>query len=241
MALQPLWSVLHVVETSGLVTILHESFPQYMFDSKRSGEYHCDPIIHNQTLAQAWFDRIKSVQAQFNICGLESSYVPDLEIPNLNSRVEKVILPELFYACRYWASHLDHAEGSADVIAIERLKFFLSTQLLVWMEVMNLKKCIREGVMAIQQAEGWCKVSNSRSKEIWISSNRGRSAVAVLRNWCDWCMMRGGSSQLLPQAPSHKVLPIFTYRCCHFGQHTARSQSATQKDQRYQWCLRDRL
>lgn len=58
-ALRPLWSVLHVVESSELVATLHASFPDYMFDPTRSGNHYCDPATQEQVLTQRCFNRIK--------------------------------------------------------------------------------------------------------------------------------------------------------------------------------------
>jgi hypothetical protein len=162
-ALRPLWSVLQVDESSELVATLHASFPDYMLDHQRSQEYHCDSKKHNHMLALRCFDRIKEAQPQFNICELESSYVPDEQVPNLRERVEKVSA-ELFCACRYWSDYLECSDGLAELV--ERLEDFLSARLLLWMEVMNLKGCMDIGTSMIQQAEAWAMVSGSCSISI---------------------------------------------------------------------------
>lgn len=156
-ALRPLWSVLHVVESSGLVTALHTSFSDYIFDPKRSKGYSCDPAIQDEALLDCCFDCIEGTKPQFNICGLESSYVPDENVANLNARVEKAILPELLYACRYWGTHLERINGTSGTL--ERLENFLSAQLLLWMEVMNLKRCMYAGPGMLRGVEDWCMVS----------------------------------------------------------------------------------
>jgi hypothetical protein len=149
--------VLHVVGTSELVTTLHASFPEFMFDESRSNTYHCDAVARNHSLVQLCFDRIKDAKPQFNICGLESSYVLDEEVPDLERRVQKAISAELFSACRYWAAHLQPLPGSAELN--KGLEEFLSKRLLLWMEVMNLKKHMSAGVVMIQLTEEWGMVS----------------------------------------------------------------------------------
>ncbi|CAE6505525.1 unnamed protein product [Rhizoctonia solani] len=138
-ALRPLWSVLHISGTSEVVTTLHASFPDYMLDSLRSGQYYCDPQAHNQFLALRCFDCFRNVRPQFNICGLESSFVSDDAVPGLEERVKQAIAAEMFYAARYWAVHLQSSVSSPDLL--RELENFLSERLLLWMEVMNLKKC----------------------------------------------------------------------------------------------------
>ncbi|KAG8742620.1 hypothetical protein FRC10_001218 [Ceratobasidium sp. 414] len=142
-ALRPLRSVLHVSDTTHIVTTLHESFPDYLFNKRRSDRFHCDMKEQNARLAQLCFDHIHIPSPPFNICNLESSYVFDKDVPDLDTRVEKAISKELFYACRYWDAHLKSAEESQDLAGM--LSKFLSNRLLLWMEVMNLKRCIYDG------------------------------------------------------------------------------------------------
>ncbi|EUC53523.1 vegetative incompatibility protein HET-E-1, putative, partial [Rhizoctonia solani AG-3 Rhs1AP] len=96
--LRPLWSVLHVVGANELVTTLHASFPDFMFNPTRSRAYHCDSDTHNRILAEHCLERIKRAQPQFNICGLESSYLPDDNVPDIKQRVTNAIWPDLLYA-----------------------------------------------------------------------------------------------------------------------------------------------
>ncbi|CAE7079404.1 unnamed protein product, partial [Rhizoctonia solani] len=151
-ALQPLWSVLHICEDSDLVTIFHASFPDYMFDTTRSGEYSCNAMACHRTLSHLCFDCIDRAPG-FNICKLESSFLPDSGVFDLEARVRNAISVELFYACQHWATHLDVAGDSLDLRGC--LERFLSTRLLMWMEVMNLKKRIHTGARIIQMAECW--------------------------------------------------------------------------------------
>lgn len=162
-ALRPLWSVLRVVESSGLIALFHTSFSEYMFDSGRSKGYCCDLATQHQLLARCSFNCIKNANPQFNVCGLESSYLPDDRIADLSERVVKAIPPELYYACRYWETHLELATGSSDLI--EPLEDFLSARLLLWMEIMNLRKCMSVAVGVVQRAEEWCNVSAPRGVE----------------------------------------------------------------------------
>ncbi|KAG8729414.1 hypothetical protein FRC11_008824 [Ceratobasidium sp. 423] len=156
-ALRPLWSVLHVSGASELVTTLHASFPDYMLDPSRSGQYHCNPKMHNQTIARFCFDYFRNVRPQFNICVLESSYVRDDEVEGLEERVQSAITTGLFYAARYWAMHLRSATESPDLL--KELEEFLSARLLLWMEVMNLKKCAGAMPQTIRLVETWGAVS----------------------------------------------------------------------------------
>ncbi|KAG8687293.1 hypothetical protein FRC11_007463, partial [Ceratobasidium sp. 423] len=152
-ALEPLWSVLHISGSSQVVATLHASFPDYMFDPSRSHQYHCDPQAHNQTLALRCFDYFRDIRPQFNICDLNSSFVLDEKVAGLEERVKNRITEQVFYAARYWASHLCSANGSPNLI--QELEEFLSVRLLLWMEVMNLKKCTGSMAGIIRRVEKW--------------------------------------------------------------------------------------
>lgn len=163
--LRPLRSLLNIAETTGLVTTLHASFPDFMLDQQRSSEFSCDPMACHTRLARACFEAIKANNPQFNICGLESSYLRDGDVVDLSERVEHAVSPDLFYACRYWAAHLEVGERRADMI--ELLHDFLSARLLLWVEVLNLKGSMHLGVRIIQRAESWSMVSASGRGRIY--------------------------------------------------------------------------
>ncbi|KAL5634823.1 hypothetical protein ACGC1H_002752 [Rhizoctonia solani] len=157
-ALRPLWSVVHVVGGSELVTTLHASFPDFMFDLTRSKAYHCDSEAHHRLLGEHCLERIKRAQPQFNICGLESSYLPDHMVPNIQKRVANAIPSDLLYACRYWADHVE--TGKSPLTLTAQLQDFLSRRLLLWMEVLNLNKQMRTGVECMKRVVGWCNLEN---------------------------------------------------------------------------------
>ncbi|QRV83591.1 Vegetative incompatibility protein HET-E-1 [Ceratobasidium sp. AG-Ba] len=137
-ALRPLLSVLQISNSDSIITTLHESFPNYMLDKIRSDEFHCDEKTHNAYLAETCFKHIKAVDPPFNICGLESSYVLDRDVPGIDARIKRCISDELFYACQYWTSHFRLA-GHSERLCISLFEF-LSQRLLLWLEVMNLKR-----------------------------------------------------------------------------------------------------
>ncbi|KAG8689716.1 hypothetical protein FRC11_001001 [Ceratobasidium sp. 423] len=141
--LRSLNSVLQIAERTGLVTTLHASFPDFMFDSRRSGVLSCNLSANHQRLAQACFEAIRSTNVQFNICGFESSYLVDSQVPDIDDRVEAAVSAQLSYACRYWEIHMEL--GDMNEIISHLLRDFLSSRLLLWMEVLNVKKQLYAG------------------------------------------------------------------------------------------------
>ncbi|KAB5588508.1 Vegetative incompatibility protein HET-E-1 [Ceratobasidium theobromae] len=159
-ALQPLRSVVHLSEGSGLVSTLHASFPDFMFDKERSGASFCDPAEHHRSVAQRCFEVMKD-QLQFNICSLGSSFIPDSKVEDLENRISKAILPPLSYACRYWADHLGFITYPTHLSSM--LQEFLSVRLLFWIEVFSLKRKTIQGLGILVKAKKWLQATSSSS------------------------------------------------------------------------------
>jgi hypothetical protein len=159
-ALEPLLSVLYVSSSGGRVSTLHASFIDYMLSRERSGRFFCDHTKHSELLAFNCFEIMKAL-LRFNICNLESSFVFDADVPDLPNRINEAISPHLFYACRYWVDHTQSAEKSDRLTS--SLDWFLSHQLLFWMEVLNLKHYIKQGARMLFAAYTWLQVSKYMS------------------------------------------------------------------------------
>ncbi|KAG9117261.1 hypothetical protein FRC07_007409, partial [Ceratobasidium sp. 392] len=151
--LQSLLSVLRVSSETGLVTTLHKSFPDYLFDKERSDRFYCDAKQHHTWLAQACLAHIRSVKLAFNICDLDSSFVPDEEVSGIRDKIRFNIPDHIFYAYRYWLAHMELAESAAD--AMHDLFWFLSERILLWMEIMNLKQVVKSGASILSQLHRW--------------------------------------------------------------------------------------
>jgi len=155
-SLQPLRSILHVQDgIQGLVSPFHASFPDYLFDKLRSGKFHCETAEHNQVLTSCCFDLMKD-KLKFNICKLESSFVFDKDVLDLQDRIRKFISPALSYACWYWGVHLQ--QGNFTDMVHEALVDFLTNRLLFWMEVLNLERHMGIGTEVLCQIQSWWKV-----------------------------------------------------------------------------------
>ncbi|KAB5587978.1 hypothetical protein CTheo_8580 [Ceratobasidium theobromae] len=167
-ALQPLRSVLHISENSKLVSTLHASFPDFMFSQERSGSFFCNSATHSQVLAGQCFN-IMGDQLRFNICHLESSFVFDRDVNDLQDRIVKYISPPLSYACRHWANHLRFSIFSEELCSM--LYEFLSTRLLFWMELLNLKGIMGVGVEALPNIMQWLRISGAPTTVIRLTED----------------------------------------------------------------------
>ncbi|KAG8787121.1 hypothetical protein FRC12_015888 [Ceratobasidium sp. 428] len=163
-ALRYMFSVLHFQGVYGRITALHQSFPDYILDSNRSLDYHCDAKEHNSMMAQRCFDLMKVPNPPFNICNLESSFLLDREVPNLDKEIEEAISNELFYACRYWGAHLLAVERAKSLV--DELHYWARERFLLWLEVMNLKRCLSDGAGMLSRIESWLKL-DGHAEDTW--------------------------------------------------------------------------
>ncbi|KAF8717268.1 WD domain, G-beta repeat, partial [Rhizoctonia solani] len=152
-AIRPLWSVLHITGSNELVATLHASFPDYMLSKERSGDYYCDRKLYDSVMARLCLECIAATGPRFNICGLESSAVLDKDAPNLDQKIQNAVPAHLLYACRYFASHLESATEPHKLTTLVRK--FMSTQLLLWLEVMNLTGNIHAAEKAMRRVDSW--------------------------------------------------------------------------------------
>jgi hypothetical protein len=149
-------SVLNV-DTAQSVLMFHASFPEFMVNASRvSIERCCKVPEHNTTLSLGCFKLLQKF-LRFNICGLESSFICDDNVEGLKQVVKESIPSHVIYACCYWADHLKSSSGSITALC-ENLWTFLSSYLLFWMEVMNLKKTSNLCGPMLLEARLWIKV-----------------------------------------------------------------------------------
>ncbi|KAF8676550.1 WD domain, G-beta repeat [Rhizoctonia solani] len=150
--LQPLYSVLHVSQTTKVITTLHASFPDFIFDETRSAKFYCDEARHSQTMAEQCFEVMRD-QLRFNICGLESSFITDNEVQDLEARITRSIPPTLSYASHHWGYHVVKSEPCE--MSWRGLEDFLSHRLLFWMEVLSLKRTLDKGLGMLSALKPW--------------------------------------------------------------------------------------
>ena len=141
---------------------LHASFYDFLLDENRSHDFFIEQGDIHRDLATASLS-VMCTCLRFNICGLETSYVANAEVADLDKRVERNIPQYLLYACRFWAMHLGDAEfdvGLAELVG----QFTTGEQVLFWLEALGVSKFIREGYWALTSAEKWFQVRTSIEK-----------------------------------------------------------------------------
>ncbi|KAF8738018.1 WD40 repeat-like protein, partial [Rhizoctonia solani] len=227
-SLDPLYSVLHVPAEDELVSTLHASFPDFLFDQMRAGpKYFCNEARRNKILAQNCFDIMKR-QLRFNICKLETSFVADNEVPGIQERVKESICLALLYACKFWGSHLQATQIPTCEDLHDMLYEFMSLRFLFWVEVMNLNKCIGIALSLLRQTRVWLHVGanetslpstyiHRQTNNIWPDTWKGlinaqRFLTHFGANACSICTPHIYISALPLCARSNTVYTTFSKR-----------------------------
>ena len=144
-------------EVSTPVRPLHASFYEFLLDERRSGEFFIQQGDAHRDLAVASLS-VMQAGLCFNICGLETSYLSNLEVADLERRVQDNIPSHLLYSCRFWATHLKDSAFDPDLAQLLRW-LVTGEQMLFWLEALGVSKLIGEANWALTYAEGWVQVS----------------------------------------------------------------------------------
>ncbi len=144
---------------------LHTSFRDFLTNEEKSGEFFVGlRDAHRQLVHSCLGLLLKDLK--FNICNLETSYLANKDVTDLNSRVDKHIPPALLYACRFWDDHLEHIGFETDLF--RKLQIFFEKKFLFWLEALSLTNYV--GV-----ASAVCS-----ALKVWLASGQGVSIIQLL-------------------------------------------------------------
>ncbi|OJA16893.1 hypothetical protein AZE42_12246 [Rhizopogon vesiculosus] len=134
----------------------HPSFYEFLTDKLRSGKFFVDVSLVKMDVAFASI-RVMKAELHFNICSLESSYLPNSAVPNLEERVKKSISAELSYSSRFWGTHV-RATFFDSSLAEEIMSFFDGECLLFWLEALALMKDLSGSMGTLSSVADWLTV-----------------------------------------------------------------------------------
>jgi hypothetical protein len=155
-----LGSLLSNVTSSELPIIpLHASFRDFLIDGNRSGNLYTDLNNAHYQLTISCLDlMLHESGLKFNICHLETSYLANKDIPDLQSLVRMYIVPALSYACCFWVDHLKHI--SFDLRVMKKLQLLLKEKFLFWLEVLNLVGSMRLAFPMLLSLKAWLQLAS---------------------------------------------------------------------------------
>ncbi|KAJ6522160.1 quinon protein alcohol dehydrogenase-like superfamily [Mycena capillaripes] len=135
---------------------LHTSFRDFLLDSERSRDLHvsCDQAHRDFAISTLRYMN-KPDKLFFNMCGLETSYRRNRDIPDLRDRVDRALDQSVSYSSRFWAKHLEKVPTDAFFSA--PLKRWIDEKLLFWFEALSLLDAFEAGPASLSIALKWIK------------------------------------------------------------------------------------
>ena len=137
------------------IRLHHTSFFDYL-TSCVGKPWFIDVAGARKMLAERCLDVLCKL-LHFNMAELETSFLRNDEVQDLNDRIARTISMHLRYVCRYWAEHLRNALFSEDLLRM--LTAFVNDHLLHWFEVLSLtNNFLHISVQLLYDAISWLPV-----------------------------------------------------------------------------------
>jgi hypothetical protein len=150
---------------------LHTSFRDFLINQDKSGDFYVGVGGAHHELAHSCLNLLLDPLdgLKFNICKLETSYLANDDVEDLNTRVDQHIPPALLYACRFWDDHLKHTDFNTDLF--RKVETLFKEKFLFWLETLSLTRNIRLAPSAFA------------TMNMWLASSEGVSlAAGSIRN-----------------------------------------------------------
>ena len=142
---------------------LHTSFRDFLTNEDKSGHFYVGVRDSHDQLAfsclNLLLDPIDGLK--FNICELETSYLANDDVGDLNTRVHQHISPALLYACRFWDDHLKHTDFKMDLL--RKVETLMKEKFLFWLEALSLTRNIGLAPSAFATLNTWLASSQNVS------------------------------------------------------------------------------
>jgi hypothetical protein len=144
------------VDSESVLRITHQSFVDFLIDNKTCpAAFHIKIENEERRLALACLRTMKS-GLRFNICNLESSCLLNVEVTDMESRIEQNIPLHLRYATLYWTNHLSASRFDGETLKL--VQDFMERRFLFWLEVMSVTRQMNVVPRMLSWLVGWMKV-----------------------------------------------------------------------------------
>jgi hypothetical protein len=147
---------------------LHTSFYDFL-TNKKSGVFYVDLDEAHHQLAHSCLGLMVD-KLKFNICELETSYLANSDVPDLEPRILQHVPPALSYACVYWDKHLERLAFKHNLFT--KLRFLFEDKFLFWLEVLSLKNSVGIALPALSSLALWLQ------REVGVPHDSIRHVVA---------------------------------------------------------------
>jgi len=151
---------------------LHTSFRDFLTNIDKSGNFYVGVRDNHKQLAHSCLNLLLDPLdgLKFNICKLETSYLANDDVEDLNTRIDQHIPPALLYACRFWDEHLNHTDFKVDLFG--KVETFFKEKFLFWLEALSLTRVIGLAPSAFSTLNMWL----ASSQDVIITAGPMRNA-----------------------------------------------------------------
>ena len=142
---------------------LHTSFRDFLTNKDKSDDFYVGVgDVHDQLTHSCLNLLLDPVDGlKFNICKLETSYLANNDVEDLNTRIDRHIPPALLYACRFWGDHLKHADFNMDLF--RKVETLFNEKFLFWLEALSVTRNIGLAQSAFATVDMWSASSQDVS------------------------------------------------------------------------------
>jgi hypothetical protein len=142
---------------------LHTSFRDFLTSKDKSGDFYVGVRDTHRQLAHSCLNLLLDPLdgLKFNICKLETSYLANDDVKDLNTRVDQHIPPALLYACHFWGDHLKNTDPKMDLFG--KVEILFKEKFLFWLEALSLTRNIGLAPSAFVTLNMWLATSQGVS------------------------------------------------------------------------------
>ncbi|KLO09471.1 hypothetical protein SCHPADRAFT_1000213 [Schizopora paradoxa] len=146
--LHNLKAVLHV---DGVIRVHHPSFLDFIESNSHPERFHYPNKKLNAKMMERCLKGL-SEHLEFNICGLETSYLANKDVQELGFKIQHRISPLLIYSCLYWVEHLQESgELLEEPIKHVIYDFITSPKCFLWLEIFSLLELVSQAISIIDK------------------------------------------------------------------------------------------
>ncbi|KAF5362457.1 hypothetical protein D9756_002737 [Leucocoprinus leucothites] len=132
-----------VIDQGATLRFIHQSFVDFLLSPECPDEFAIKEPEQQRQLSMLCLTTM-SKQLRFNICGLETSSLKNVDVPDIETKVQTGIPPLLSYSCCFVADHLRRTVFDEHLMDAVRVVF--KEKLLYWLEAMSLLKEMNRAV-----------------------------------------------------------------------------------------------
>jgi hypothetical protein len=154
---------------------LHTSFRDFLTNKDKSDDFYVGVRDAHDQLAHSCLNLLLDPVdgLKFNICELETSYLANDDVEDLNTRVYQHIPPALLYACRFWDDHLKHTDFKADLL--RNVETLIKEKFLFWLEALSLTRNIGLAPTTFAALNMWFASSQPEGPGVSITASPMRN------------------------------------------------------------------